>query len=172
MYESWLKAIDIPVALRLAQVPEEKYAQLSEDLGVSSSTTHGSVARLQAAGLLRPESRTVNWLNLREFIEHGLRYAFPAVPGKSVRGVPTAHASPPLKDHILSSDVVVWPDAHGPAEGKAVVPLFPQSKELPSRCPELYEAVALADALRIGRVRERKLALAELDARLGNRSAA
>jgi len=29
-----------------------------------------------------------------EFLEHGVRYVFPAEPGSLTRGVPTAHAHP------------------------------------------------------------------------------
>ena len=59
-----LKPVDVVVALRLAEAPEAKYEQLSADLGISSSTAHESVRRLQAAGLLRPGTRVVNWLTL------------------------------------------------------------------------------------------------------------
>lgn len=164
-----LKPVDVPVALRLAQKPEAKYAELAADLGISSSTAYGAVRRLQYAALLRPESRHVNWLHLRDFLGHGLRYAFPARPGARMRGVPTSHAAPPLRDHIRAAadDVYVWPSAEGPADGEAISPLYPQAVQLPERCPSLYQLLALADALRVGRVRERKLALETLEARLG-----
>lgn len=164
-----LRPVDIPVALRLAERPDSSFARLSADLGISTSTAHAATQRLQYAGLLRPASRTVNWLLLRDFLGHGLRYVFPARPGERRRGVPTAHAAPPLRDHIRAeeSDVVVWPDPEGPAEGQAIAPLFSQAIKLPQLCPSLYELVALADALRVGRARERRLALEALDDRLG-----
>ena len=61
----------------------------------------------------------------------------------------------------------VWPSAEGPADGEAINLLYPQAIQLPERCPSLYQLLTLADALRVGRVRERKLALEELEARLG-----
>jgi hypothetical protein len=162
-----LKPMDVPVALQLAGHPEEKYAALSADLGVSASMVHASVRRLQLAGLLRPESRSVNWLALREFLQHGLRYAFPARPGAPARGVATAYSAPPLADHILSEDVLVWPEMNGSARGRSLTPLLNSASGLPERCPSLYELVALADAIRVGRVRERRLAMDALEARLG-----
>jgi len=164
-----LKPVDVPVALRLAEKPEAKYSELAADLGISSSTAHAAVRRLQYAALLLPESRTVNWLLLREFLSHGLRYVFPARPGVRTRGVPTSHAGPPLRDHIRAApdDVYVWPKPNGLGEGEAIAPLYPQAVELPERCPSLYELLTLADALRVGRVRERKLASYTLEARLG-----
>src|SRR5260370_24466710 len=114
-----LKPVDVVVGLRLAEAPEAKYDQLSADLGISSSTAHASVRRLQAAGLLRPSTRRVNWLAFQEFLAHGFRYAFPAPPGERARGVPTAHAGPPLARPIVPGDVIVSPDAAGPAAGGA-----------------------------------------------------
>lgn len=161
-----LKPIDVVVGLRLAEAPESKYEQLSADLGISRSWAHGSVRRLRAAGLLRPAKRVVNWLALREFLAHGLRYAFPARPGERVRGVPTAHAGPALARHIVAEDLIVWPDANGPAVGEAIAPLYPQAVELPHRSPAAYEIVTLADAIRVGGTRERRRALEEIEARV------
>lgn len=161
-----LHSIDIPVALALAHEPGASYQALSGYLGISPSTAHGAVRRLQLAGLVRPGGRAANWLALREFLAHGLRYVFPARPGERVRGVPTAHAAPPLSDHIAAEDVIVWPASGGSASGQAIEPLFPQAVELPERQPAVYEMVALADALRIGRARERGRALEELESRV------
>ena len=161
-----LKPVDVVVGLRLAEMPGAKYAQLGADLGISSSTAHGSVQRLAAAGLVRPGSRTVNRLAFREFLEHGVRYAFPAHPGADVRGVLTAHAAPPLASHIVAEDAFVWPSASGQSRGRAVAPLFAGAVELPARCPSVYESLTLVDALRVGRARERKLAVEALDRRL------
>ena len=161
-----LKPIDVVVALRLAEAPEAKYEQLRDHLGVSASWAHAAVRRLQAAGLLRPDSRTVNRLALREFLEHGLRYAFPAQPGAEARGIPTAHSGPPLAAHVVAEDSIVWPSAAGPSVGRAIAPLYDRATELPQRCPSVYENLTLVDALRVGRARERKLATEELDRRL------
>lgn len=161
-----LKPVDIVVSLRLAEAPGAKYEQLSDDLGISPSSAHGAVRRLQAAGLLRPSSRVVNWLAFQEFLAHGLRYAFPARPGERARGVPTAHAGPPLARHIVADDVIVWPDADGPAVGEAITPLYPQAVQLPRRAPTTYEMVTLADAIRVGGTRERRRALEEIAARV------
>jgi DNA-binding Lrp family transcriptional regulator len=167
-----LKPVDVVVALRLAEAPDAKYDELSADLGISTSTAHASVRRLQGAGLLRPSSRRVNWLALQEFLAHGLRYAFPARPGARARGIPTAHAGPPLARHILAGDVIVWPDAAGPAVGEAIAPLYRQAPQLPQRSPEAYEMVTLADAIRLGGTRERRLALQEIEARVHRHAAA
>lgn len=163
---SQLKPLDVVVALRLADAAGATYEELARALGVSPSMAHGSVRRLRHAGLVRPDSRAVNRLALLEFLEHGVRYAFPARPGSTVRGVPTAHAAPPLADRIVAEDALVWPAATGAVRGRAVVPLYPRAVELPERSPGLYESVALVDAIRVGRARERRLAVDQLRRRL------
>jgi DNA-binding Lrp family transcriptional regulator len=162
-----LHPVDIPVALRLAEGSELSYQALSADLGISTSTAHAAVARLESAGLVRPGAKSVNWLALKEFLEHGLRYAFPARPGTYVRGVPTAHSGPALASHIRAEDALVWRQAAGSVTGQEIAPLYPQAVDLPNRRPSLYDLVTLADALRVGRVRERTRALEELERRLG-----
>jgi DNA-binding Lrp family transcriptional regulator len=158
-----LKPIDVVVGLRLAEAPESNYDQLSADLGISRSWVHAAVRRLTASGLVRPSSRAVNRLAFREFLEHGVRYAFPAQPGAEARGIPTAHAAPPLASQIVAEDALVWPSLNGSATGQAVAPLYPGAAELPQRCPSMYESLALVDALRVGRARERKLAKEALE---------
>lgn len=49
----------------------------------------------------------------------------------------------------------------------ALEPLHPVVPEVASRDPQLGEALALFDAIRIGKTRERALAVEELSRRLG-----
>jgi DNA-binding MarR family transcriptional regulator len=167
-----LRPVDIPVVLRLAEVPDATFQVLAENLGISSSTAHGAVERLTAAGLVYPHERRVNRRNLLEFLEHGIRYAFPSRPRGRAKGVPTAHAAPPLASEIVSDEALVWPDPSGPAFGEVVDPLYDGAVKLPSRCPSLYEMLTLVDAVRVGRARERNLATEKLRSRLQPEAAA
>lgn len=117
--------------------------------------------------MLRPGTREPNIRELRNFIAHGARHAFPPVLGREARGVPTAHAGPPLRDLFESSKAVVWPDAHGSARGTGLTPLYARATELPDRDRAIYSALTLVDAVRIGQARERNAALAALDTLLG-----
>jgi DNA-binding Lrp family transcriptional regulator len=161
-----LKPQDIAVALRLAVDPRGTYLHLGADLSMSASTAHESVIRLQLAGLLRPESHNVNRHALLEFLEHGLRYMFPAKPESKVRGVPTAYSAPVLAKEIVADDVIVWADPQGSMTGRWIAPLVERAAELPTKCPWLYDLLALADAIRIGRVRERAKAIEKIKERL------
>jgi DNA-binding Lrp family transcriptional regulator len=162
-----LRPVDVPVALRMAEAPLATFESLGHDLGISQSTAHDSVKRLEAAGLLRPHDKRVNRAALLEFLEHGVRYAFPPVSsGGTVRGVVTAHAAPAFQSEIISENVIVWPDVNGPNVGEALQPLYDKATILPERCRSLYEMLTLVDALRIGRSREKKIAVSKLRDRL------
>ena len=167
-----LKPQDLLVALKLWVGRGERwtYPLLAVSLGMSVSEAHGSVKRAIAAGLLarggldaRPNADA-----LREFVIHGAKYAFPARPGELTRGMPTAHAAPPLKALLAQSDEPppVWPHPEGSARGPRLDPLFPSVPGATSRDPALYELLALLDALRAGRARERQLAVRLLQERL------
>lgn len=165
-----LRPVDLAVALALAirsDAPAATFSQLAHTLGVSSSTTFGAVKRLQSSGLVRPGTREPNIRELRNFIVHGAKHAFPPVLGRDVRGVPTAHAGPVLKELFDTTKPVVWPDAQGSIRGTGLTPLYPKAIKLPSRDPELYAALTLVDAVRVGQARERTAALAALDKALG-----
>ena len=96
---------------------------------------------------------------LLEFLVHGARYAFPPDRGGVTRGLPTAHAAPPLASEIVGSDLPpVWPDPEGTVRGEAFSPLYRSAPAAARRDARLYSCLALLDAIRGGRARERKLA--------------
>lgn len=168
-----LRPADLVVALTLAvrrDATTATFSQLGAILDLSASTVHEAVQRLQAAGLVRPRTREPNRWALRNFVEHGARYAFPPAFGGEVRGVPTAHSGPGLQDEFDTEPAVVWPDVKGQVRGRALAPLYPKATSLPSRAPEVYHALTLVDAVRGGRARERNAAVAALNELLvGNR---
>lgn len=169
-----LKPHDVAVVIALAVKGNDPsmatYSEIGRTLGLSSSTTHESVHRLQRAGLVRPGSRSPNVYELRNFLAHGVRAAFPPSIGRSARGVPTAHSGPPLRQLLDSSTSMVWPDPVGRSTGVSLTPLYPKATELPERAPEIYGALTLVDALRVGQARERNAALSALDTLLGVKS--
>ena len=160
-----LKPVDIAIVLALGVRPGDSvptYSVLAAALGVSASTAHESVRRLQRSGLLLPESLQPNVTLLLNFLEYGIRCAFPPSLGRVVRGVPTAHAGPALAQLFDATDPVVWPDLDGSIRGTGLTPLYPNATALPGHEPEIYDALTLVDALRVGQARERAAALAAL----------
>jgi DNA-binding Lrp family transcriptional regulator len=167
-----LKPQDIMLALKLCTYEGKRpsISLIAADLNMSPSEVHAGIKRLQQARLLHgPEMQErPNLSALEEFLLHGVRYAFPADHGQVTRGVPTSFAAPPLKDHIASGDELppVWPWRDGGTRGIAFEPLYRTAPAAALRDPILYELLALVDAIRDGRARERKMAEKELSNRL------
>lgn len=164
---------DIAIAIMLASDRDPTYAEIASDLGISQSTAHAGVARLRKAGLLMPgRTKRANRLALLEFLEHGVRYAFPASPGAMRMGIPTAHSGPVLAELVDGAgEAYVWPSRDGTVRGSAIEPLLPRMDRVAERSPGIYAALSLVDALRVGRARERELAVRELRSLFGVPSA-
>jgi hypothetical protein len=60
----------------------------------------------------------------------------------------------------------VWPDAEGSVRGIEFSPLYKNVPQAALRDTKLYELLALVDAIREGRAREREVAIRELTARI------
>lgn len=163
------KPQDVLVALKLSLGDTGRsYADLGADLGMSASEVHAAVRRLGEARLTEPESRNIRREALRNFLVHGVPYVFPARPKEVTRGMPTAWAAPVLAGKVRADDQLrpVWPDPEGRVQGAAVRPLYASAPQAARRDPALYDLLALVDALRLGRARERALAEKELTKRL------
>jgi len=172
MLQQSLKPQDVLVLAKLVTAPGRRptMAQLAADLSLSSSQIHASLKRLETSRLIasaadggRPLVHAVE-----EFLIYGLKYMFPAQRGEVTRGLPTAHAAPPLDRHFSpGADLPpVWPDPEGEVRGTSLEPLHKMVPAAVRKDPALYELLALVEALRDGRARERQLAERELTTRL------
>lgn len=159
---------DIAVLLKIVALGKEPWLakDLAAALHLSPAEVSNSMARSVLAGLLDATKRKVARGALLDFLRHGLPYAFPVRPGGLVRGVPTAHSAPPLRQRFLSDEAFVWPSAQGTLQGQAIEPLYPAAPEAALEDPALHALLALAAALRVGRTRERAEAAKELAKRL------
>lgn len=159
---------DVAVLLKIAALDDEPW--LARDVAValhlSPAEVSNSLRRSMFAGLIETGTRKVVGQALLEFLQYGLPYVFPARPGGMVRGVPTAHSAPPLRSRFMSDEAFVWPSAKGALRGHEIRPLYPGAVEASLADPELHALLALTDALRVGRVRERAEATKELAKRL------
>jgi hypothetical protein len=178
-----LKAQDVVLALKL--LADEfrlwSYSKLGEHLAMSASHVFGALVRAESAHLLTlsnvpsyPGRRgrgvlpEPNRSNLKEFLIHGVKYAFPVERGGPTRGIPTAEAAAPLNHHFAQDFPLppVWPYAEGSVRGIEFSPLYKNVPQAALRDTKLYELLALVDAIREGRAREREIAIRELTARI------
>lgn len=184
-----MKSQDIIILLKLLSVREQEklgnpnYVQhssgaedpysvrsLGASLGISKTEVSASLNRsINSALAIRDRGRVKpNRRNLYEFIAHGLKYVYPLKPGAPQRGIPTAFAAPMLQGELISagSDIYVWPYAQGKERGLAVEPLFKSVPEAALKDGQLYNDLALIDAIRLGNQRESNLAKEKLEQRI------
>ncbi len=133
--------------------------EIAAQLQISASEVSESLNRSVLAGLLMNDKRKVLKNALFEFIAYGLQYVFPTRPGAMVRGIPTSHSAFPLKNHINSDEVFVWAFTKGTVRGQSIETLYEKQAIACQADTELYEVLTLIDAIRIGRVREKTIAL-------------
>ncbi|MGE0592304.1 MAG: hypothetical protein AB7G23_11365 [Vicinamibacterales bacterium] len=160
---------DVVVLAKLVSYGGERpsIAQVAGDLALSPSQVHTSLKRLARSRLVEDRTGRPLLRPVEEFLIHGVKYAFPSQRGEATRGMATAHAAPPLNRKIVEGDLPpVWPDAEGDVRGVTLEPLHKTVPKAARKDPVLYELLALIDALRDGRVRERQLAEKALSAQL------
>ena len=169
-----LKPLDVLVVLKLGLpgATDMSYQQLGADLGLASSAAHGAVSRARRAGLLStlPGSRAPVTGALLEFLLHGVKYCFIPDRGGVSRGIPTAYAAPVLSADIDAGDEPppVWPYSGGTVRGISLEPLYRSAPDAALRDRALYDRLALVDAIRVGRARERRIAGERLEELLRN----
>ncbi|MDR2906482.1 MAG: hypothetical protein LBU91_00630, partial [Bacteroidales bacterium] len=74
-----------------------------------------------------------------------------------------------IKEHITQNDdVFVWSYSYGTNRGLAIEPLYKTVPKIVATDPELYNLLVIVDTLRMGRTREVKIAISELDKFLTN----
>jgi hypothetical protein len=155
---------DIVMLLKILTVsaPAWQYRDLAGSLYVSTSEVSESLNRSHIAGLIDESKRKVHRQSLMEFIRYGLHYVFPQVPGTMVTGIPTAHSHPFYARLFKSEMNYAWPDENGNMRGLAIQPLYPSVVKAVKQDELLYKLLASIDIIRVGRTRELKVAIGEL----------
>jgi hypothetical protein len=132
---------------------------ISYQLHIAPSEISESLNRSAIAGLISPDKRKVFKNALLKFLEYGLPFIYPAEYGPIERGVPTAHSADVLKDQFVSAQACVWPYANGKVKGHAIQPLYPKQVIAALHDQRLYDMLALVDAIRVGKSREKAIAV-------------
>ncbi|RYZ27694.1 MAG: hypothetical protein EOP49_42100 [Sphingobacteriales bacterium] len=155
---------DIVVLLKIISLNGETWMnkELAAALFLSPAEISNSLHRSTISGLLDADRCRVRLQSLIEFLNYGLPYVFPQMPGGMAKGMPTGHSHDYLKDKIITSETLVWPDAENNHRGFSVQPLYPGAVRAAKSDARLYLYLALTDVLRMGKVREKALALEKL----------
>ena len=159
---------DIVVLLKIAAKNNESWLMkdLASELGISASEVSESLHRSVYAGLITENKKQIMKMALLEFLQFGLKYVYPQQTGAIQRGLATAFSAPPLSEKITSNEAIVWPFSEGEMRGQAIEPLYPGAPKACLQDQKLYELLTLVDALRIGKSREKAIAIEELKKRI------
>src|SRR6187401_303239 len=100
-----LKPQDVVILAKLVALGPKPwtYQQLAVELSISLSEVHAGVRRAEAARLMSYANAATGRPiipALKEFLVHGVRYAYPPERGELTRGMPTGYAAPPLNKAI------------------------------------------------------------------------
>ena len=171
-----LKLVSLEDQIKHGQIDEptisDRFAlrSLEGELGISKTEISASIRRSIACSLaIKSNDRAkVNRRNLIEFVQHGLKYVFPANPGAPQRGVATSFAAPMLEGKLISAgaDIYVWPHPEGSRRGISIAPLFKSVPDAALKDARIYEFLALIDAIRTGNQREASLAQRSFEERM------
>ncbi|MCL2101095.1 MAG: hypothetical protein FWH22_05215 [Fibromonadales bacterium] len=165
-----MKPQDILVLAKIVAMGKKPWngQDLATELCISKSEVSESLNRSKYARLLDFSKRKVNAATFLEFLEHGIRYVYPAETSGRQKGFLTAFSAAPLNKKIASQTAMVWASENGTALGESIKPLYPAVVKAIQKDKALYELLSLIEAIRIGRVREIDLAKNELKARFQN----
>jgi hypothetical protein len=154
---------DIALLLKISLLDTPKILSktLADELFLPPGEVSKSLNRCKESGLIywSDLEKRVNRSALLDFLAYGMRHVFPPKRGALVRGVPTAAA--PLKSHFLDDGEPppVWPYPDGCVRGLSFSPLYKNAPKAALLDSRLLELLALCDAIRSGRTRERVLAV-------------
>jgi len=173
-----LRAQDVIVAIQLRTyglAPEDgiawTFAELARHTGLSASQGHGAVGRLKAASIAHAGTAAplrISAEALGRLLQHAVPlWLYPEAadtPG-AARGIPTAWSAPPLVEIMRGERKVVWPHPEGTGLGESLKPLHHcilTGPGVPGHArynERLHQVLALVDALRLGRARDRREAM-------------
>ena len=175
-----LKAQDIVILLKILSMmtlskshPDQLLSQnkLAICLCISISEVNAGIKRLVCSGLLglisKEDSHKKILLPIKAACEEclisGVKYFFPAQLGSEMRGIATSYAAPVFAGQLVMGNdpIPVWPHPEGDRRGYALEPLYRSVPHSLIQYPDplFYELLALVDAIRAGRARERILAI-------------
>lgn len=182
-----LKPQDIVILLKILSTSElsknDTEGPLSQNklaiyLCMSVSEVNAGIKRLVLSGLLAPVNRKDNSVLIpiksacEECLISGVKYFLPVKLGVYTLGIATSYAAPIFNEHIVigSDPIPVWPYGEGDKRGLAVEPLYRSVPQSITQFPDqlFYELLVLVDAIRIGRVRERNIAIKLLKEKIKN----
>ena len=163
-----LKPHDVALLVKLLVKDGQDWKQMdiAQELGLSQGEVAKALVRLKKAMLVN--GKRVNHQAALEFLVHAIKYVFPVEPGPLAFGIPTGISSPAHEKMVVQSgeDVYVWPHPAGKKRGQIIRPFYANLAEAALKDRKFYDMMAAIEILRVGRARERNLAVKYLEKEL------
>lgn len=155
---------DIAILLKIIAIGDSEWRlqSLSDSMSISLSEISESLNRSSIAGLIDYRKEKISRQNLVEFLIYGVKYVFPAEPGSLAKGIATAHSHQYMQQFFKSEMNYVWREPSGNILGIVIEPFYKKQVEAVKNDEIFYKLMALMDVVRVGRVREQKVAIDEL----------
>lgn len=166
-----LKPLDTLVALKYASLSREKspdrdlgMREIGESIGISGAEISRSTKRLILANLLSAKNSKPQSLNLKEWIEHGIRFAMPIEIEGFGRGMATGFDCQLIESSMVAkTQPWVWGSNIGNESGTIIKPIYKTVPIAADNDPWLYQTLSVADIFRGGKPREIREAKPILD---------
>ncbi|PCJ29756.1 MAG: hypothetical protein COA99_19145 [Moraxellaceae bacterium] len=155
-----LKPLDTLVALKYASLVRSDLMHLGmreigESIGISGAEVSRSSQRLFKASLLSQKDFRLLTLNLKEWIEHGIRYAIPLEVEGFGRGMASGFDCPLLESNMVAkTNPWVWRSNIGSASGNIIKPIYKTVPIAADNDKWLYQLLSVVDIFRGGKPRE------------------
>jgi DNA-binding Lrp family transcriptional regulator len=163
-----LKPQDVALLVKLLVKDEQDWKQMdiAQELGISQGEVAKALVRLKKAMLI--SGKRINRQAALEFLVHAIKYVFPVELGPLAFGVPTGISSPAHYKMVVQSgdDVYVRPHPTGKKRGQIIRPFYAKLAEAALKDRKFYDIMSAIEILRVGRARERNLAVKYLEKEL------
>ena len=161
---------DVALLLKLVANADREWKQieLAVELGLPQGEIAKALKRLNRVNLL-DHKKPIKSL-VKEFITYSVKFNFPGTIGPICKGVPTSISFSNVRKDVVAGKGVentfVIPSPLGKALGQSVEPLYKNLSEAVLKDPKFHEMIANLDMLRVGKAREKKIALKYFEKKL------
>ena len=145
---------------------------MAEDLGFSVGGIYNCLDRTNQSQLtvsIKGQDIIVSKKHLFETLAFAVPRVFYAVRGGLETGMPTGLHVGDLREKFIfieGSIPLIWPGEIGDVKGESLQPIYPTVPKVAQRDKVLYELLALADIVRVGDPKNKKLAISVLEKRI------
>jgi hypothetical protein len=162
---------DIVVLLKLISLKDNEWKNidLAYSLKISTSEIAESLNRSMIAGLLDSSKKKSSPKIFKRVFNIRIEICIPSPTwNNGERNCNSTFSATNKPRNYFGNEHYVWPYHLGDTRGQAIEPLYKTVPEIVRNDSSLYKLLVIVDIFRIGRARELKIAIKELEKIMGN----